>query len=172
MRAELSRLENQLTSENRDLVRTYIYNCNEDMFATILLSAFDRYEGLSLNNAFYLHELTELRLFQEEGYEFLDVEATPEFREMREKIYDSNRNPHLKAAELHCKYFQLKAQEMGYDLSLGTVIEYDPLTSRKDKMDLFLRDRSLKIIRCEREKAKEFFTTLAKSEALRQNSFF
>jgi hypothetical protein len=164
MGTEISKLESRLTHESREVVRRYIYNCNESLFATILLGAFDQYAGLPLNNAFYLHELTELEKFREEGHEFVDVEATPEFRQRRERLYDSNRLPHLIASKLHCEYLRLKAKDAGYNLSFGAIVEYDPLSSRQDKDDLFSRDSSLRVVEEEKDKAEEFFLSLAKAE--------
>ena len=65
---------------------------------------------------------------------------------------------------LHCRYFQLKAQGAGYNVFLGAIIEYDPLTSRQDKDDLFSRDTSLKVDESEREDAEQFFVALARAE--------
>ena len=166
MVTELSRLEGRLTLESRSLVRRYVRNCNEEPFASILLSAFDEYKGQPLSNAFYLHELVELESFREEGHDFVDVDATPEFRELRARIYDTNREPHLEAAELHCKYLHLKAEEVGYDVSLGTIIEFDPMTSRQDKDDLFARHPTLKVVESEKDIAKNFFKSLVKAEKL------
>jgi len=128
-------LESLLTPENKLMVRRHIYNCSEDdLYAILLLSPFDDYAGHPLSNAFYLHELTELKLFKKEGYNFINVNSTSDFRKEWRALYDKNRTPHLQATKLHCRYLQLKAQEMGHDLSLGTVIEYDPSSSRKNDL--------------------------------------
>ncbi|MGV8087281.1 MAG: hypothetical protein ACP5N1_06645 [Candidatus Woesearchaeota archaeon] len=157
-------LENKLTSETRLLVQKYIYNCNEELFACMLLSPFNTYLGKPLSNAFYLHELTELDLFKEAGYDFINVSRSSEFREKRSNIYDTYKEPHLNAALLHCTYLKLKSSDLGYNLSLGTIVEYDPLTSRQDKNDLVAKDPSLKVIEEERNDAETYFISLAKSE--------
>jgi len=162
--ARIVALEKKLSPENRALVRTYIENCNEDLYAILLLSAFDESEGKPLNNAFYLHELEELETFQRKGHDFINVNPTEEFRKARAEIYDMDKEPHLAATLSHCKYLQLKAREIGIELSLGTIIEYDPISSRADKDALFQADQTLEVKEQEREKALQFFTTLAQGE--------
>lgn len=58
-RLELNAFEARLTPQNREQVRKYIRNCNEGLYATMLLSAFDESLGKPISNAFYLHELYE-----------------------------------------------------------------------------------------------------------------
>lgn len=161
----LSDLKAILTEENRNRVRRYIYNCNEGVFAALLLSAFDQYKEKPLSDAFYLHELVELEAFKEQGHEFVEVEATPKFREHRTRIYLTERGPHLQAAMAHCEYLHLIAQQRGYDLSLGTVVERDPFTSQEDKRDLFARHSGLGSILSEGTAADEFFVSLAMDES-------
>lgn len=161
---ESQKLEEKLSPENRALVCKYIENCNESLYAILLLSAFDESEGKPLNNSFYLHELEELELFRAKGYDFINITPTEEFRKKRAEIYDNDKEPHLTATLSHCRYLQLKAREAGIELSLGTVIEYDPISSRADKDALFQADQMLEVKEEEREKALQFFTTLAQEE--------
>lgn len=161
---ESQKLEEKLSPENRALVRRYIENCNEDLYAILLLKAFDESEGKPLNNAFYLHELEELETFRRKGHDFINVNPTEEFRKARAKIYDEDKEPHLTATLSHCKYLQSKARELGIELSLSTIIEYDPISSRTDKDALFEKDKTLEVKEEEKGKALQFFTSLAQGE--------
>ncbi len=162
--SESEKMEARLTPENRALVERYIHNCNEEWSAFMLMRPFNEYTGEPISNAFFLHELEEIALFKAKGQDFVNVEPTAEFKKLRNDAYDSDTEPHLSAVLLHCKYLQAKAADAQVDLSLGTVIEYDPLSSRRDKEAIFAKDPSLEIKESEKARALEFFTALAIKE--------
>ena len=161
--AELDELESRLTPANKAQVQKYIYNSNEDMTAIFVLRAMGA-DGQPFSNAFYLHELEELEEFRKKGQEFVNVPRTKDLRKEREEAYDTDLQPHLNATRLHCRYLQLLAKKTGYNLSLGTCIEYDPISSTQDKKRLLEKDPNLKEIPEESQQALEFFGNLVKGE--------
>lgn len=156
--------EEMLTPANRAIVRTYIYNCNESLYASMILEAFNKSVGMPISNAFYIHELTELELFMAHGYDFINVTPDSAFREYRARMYDENRHFNLHATRQHCRYFQQHAQSLGCCLSLGTVIEYDPLSSRQDKDELYQKSQRLCAAQSEKQAAMQYFSNLARAE--------
>jgi hypothetical protein len=157
--SRLKNLESKLTDSNRESVRKYLHNINDEVVATALLKQIDMYDGQPLNNAFYLHNLTELELLGEKGYDFVNSAPTPE---LREEFFYTNRDIFLKATMLHCEYLQLKAQEAGHTISLRTMIELDPFSSREDKDEIFGLYPDLKVEESEKNDAKRFLYPMVK----------
>lgn len=161
---DLKSLEDKLTPQNRAQVDRYISNCSEEWSAGFVLNAIRTSLGKPISNALYLHELEELEEFRRKGHEFVDVNPTIEFRKERERLYDTDQGPHLRATLLHCRYLQLLAEKAGYNISLGTCLEYDPISSPQNKQDLKQQDPTLTVNEEQKEKAKQFFIDLAKDE--------
>ena len=159
----LQKLESRLTPENRDNAERYIRNCMEEPYASLLLGLFKREQENPLSRAFYIHELIESERFLAMGHDFVNVNPTKEFMEKRDRIFDAEREPHLQATLSHCEYLHLKAASEGKYFSLGTIIEFDPISKRGDKDSLFRKNSSLRIQEEEKESAISYFRDLLKN---------
>lgn len=162
---EVEELERKLTPESRKQVRKYIDNCNDETDAVLLLRPFERYLGMPISNSFFLHELVEVEEFRKKGFEFVEVDRPDyEFRKKRAKQYDDDREPHLAATLVHCRYLWLKALQRGLKFSLAACILLDPLSPQKDKEALFAKYPIFNEVEKEKDEAFNFFVELIKDE--------
>lgn len=149
-----------LTSENRQKAEAYLLNVNDTNREYILdvIYTLRKYQDKPLSNTFYLHEYAEYVFTKNAGNDYSLTKPKPN------TLLDCA--PHFQAVLVHSYYLFLLAREK-CDLSLESIIEYDPISDTYSKDNILADIQKFPTLdRVEKEKdiTINYFAELIKAE--------
>lgn len=169
---ESLRLEEKLTPENIEKAIRYMTQCIETQWGQAMVNLTTKnYRGKPLSQSVLLHEIIEAEEFEKMGYKFSSLkletmsnEERWEQRELKNKSYMENQEPHLLALKGQYIFLSSIAEKQGLEISPGTLLKLSPISPIPEVESALEKYDGLGFDEEEIQKAKEFMLRLLGDE--------